>query len=87
MTGKAHLKVLFARSKGEGETMIDVPCTHGTYVGKRVAGRLPRRSADWPIPFTRTCRDIFDMHALGKGGALVLISYIKCKWVVTLYFE
>jgi hypothetical protein len=84
MTGKAHPKVLFARSKGEGETMIDVLCTHGTHVGKRVAGRLPRRSADWPIPFMRTCRDIFDMHGCGKGGVSVLVRYIK--WVFTPYF-
>ena len=76
MIGKVHLKVLFARSKGEGETTIDVLCTHCIHVGKLVAGRLPRRSAGWPIPFMRACKDIFNMDGLGKGGVLILISYV-----------
>ena len=30
------------------------------YVDKLVAGKLPRHSAGWPIPFMMICRDMID---------------------------
>ena len=60
MTGRVHQKVLFVRSKGEDEPVGDISHTHCIDLGKLVAGKLPRHSVGWPIPFMMTCRDIFD---------------------------
>ena len=61
MTGKEHQKVLFVRSKGESEPVTDVSPTHCIYIGKRVAEKLPRHSAGWPIRSMMTCRDMNDL--------------------------
>lgn len=60
MIGKVHQKALFARSRGEVESLADVSHTHCIYLGKLVVGKLPRHSAGWPIPFMMTYRNFFD---------------------------